>query len=219
MIRLHLTPRRGHWGRYRRQLEMLEGLRIRVKALLLGIVLALSSTHTAGASSQSEGEVAVHRSFWVDLGLGLGTMTSSKGLCWRVGCSFEMQRHVLSARLFEVSQVTISGVEPRSPQPAESATEVALMYGFDVSSKRDIFLLSVGIGYVHLRQRGKLLPNSPSGYVYESRIAKCIGVALDLRVLVPMSDRMAVGLSGVGNINASAFVGGGMITLAFGGFP
>jgi hypothetical protein len=145
-------------------------------------------------------------------------MSSATGLTWRAGFGYEMERHVVSARVFGVSQVTLVGVDPRSPQPDESATEVALMYGVDLSSKRDVFVLSVGIGYVNLRQRGRLLPNSPSGYVYEARIERSLGIAVDLVVLLPVSGRVAFGLSGAGNFNPNAFIGGGMLTLAFGGF-
>jgi len=191
---------------------------IHVKAVFFGVVIALTMPHIAGASPQSMGDSVAHRSFWVELGLGQGTMTSSNGLAWRAGFAYEIDRHVVSARIIEVSQVTVAGADPRFPQPDERATEVALMYGFDVSSKRDIFVLSVGIGYVHLRQRGNVLPNSPSSHAYEARTDISIGIAVDLLVLLPVSDRIAVGLSGAANFNVQAFVGGGMLTLAFGGF-
>lgn len=196
----------------------MKGLHIHVKALLVTFAIALVLPHNAWASPQLMGDSVAHRVFWVDLGLGQGTMSSATGLTWRAGFGYEMERHVVSARVFGVSQVTLVGVDPRSPQPDESATEVALMYGVDLSSKRDVFVLSVGIGYVNLRQRGRLLPNSPSGYVYEARIERSLGIAVDLVVLLPVSGRVAFGLSGAGNFNPNAFIGGGMLTLAFGGF-
>lgn len=93
----------------------MEGLHIRVKALLVAFTIALVLPHNLWAAPQLTEDSVAHRVFWVDLGIGQGTISSSTGLTWRAGFGYEMGRHVVSARVFGVSQVTLVPFQLISP--------------------------------------------------------------------------------------------------------
>jgi len=187
------------------------------KLFLIALSLALLLCVGTGLS-QTDPTIATRRSTWLSVGGGLGTLTTSGGFCWRASFSLQRGRHVLSGRAFGITEFIGDMVEPRSPRPEESETEIALLYGYDLSSKSEYSVFSIGLGYVHSEHRGRIIPEPPLRLMHERVTIGSLGAAIDLQVLLPLGSSVALGLSAAGNINATRSFGGGFVVLAIGSF-
>ena len=188
-----------------------QSLRILWATILVGLLVSQSA-------SQTETLVSERASFSGSIGIGMGTLSTSGGFCGRGALAIQHGANVFSGRVFRITQFIGFGVEPRSHVPEESETEFALMYGRDISGAHDYFVVSLGLGYVLSRHRGRILPESPSGLVHELVTIGSLGAAIDVLVTFPLGESVALGLSFVGNINTTRSFGGGLITFAFGTF-
>ena len=168
--------------------------------------------------AQGETSAPARRATWVSVGGGLGTLTSSGGFCGRLSLSHQHGRHVYTLRAFRITEFIGDMVEPRSPRPEESETELAILYGRDISSGGEYFACSIGIGYINSRHRGGLLNQPPFGLMHELSSVGSIGIAFDVQVFFPLLRFFGVGLSFVGNLNTTRSFGGGLLSIQAGFF-
>jgi hypothetical protein len=168
--------------------------------------------------SQPDGDLIERNTMWVNIGGGVGLLSPVKGFCWKVSVSVDRNRHVFSGRVSRFTELNSDLVEPRSPRPEEVETDYAVLYGRDLSSKGEYFVVSVGLSYVRSQHRGATVDEAPFGLVHETISIGSIGLAIDAQMFFPLTKFNGLGVSFVGNVNATRSFGGVLIALIIGSF-
>lgn len=167
---------------------------MRIKFSLFLIFLFLVSTSPFFA--QDLQPVKKDNSYWINLGIGIGSKvySSNRTISFAASWSYQKKNRVISIRTAACAQML-----------RESASDFGILYGFAQKSSSHLASYGIGLGIV---ARGG----------YSDKRTFIMGIPLEFQLFSRISSSFGIGLYGFANINHKKSFYGATLCLQFGKF-